>query len=266
MSHTFSIPVVPPYPWEFMLRYLALRCTPRLDEIGSDYYQRRTPEGCVRVEFDPAGPALLCSLEGACDAERAKARIEQLFDVHRDPREVQQVLRRSPVLRPLLSRLPGLRVPGCWEPFELCVRVILGQQVSVKAAHTHMRRLVERCGGLQPAAVAQAAQDGLPLPSRRIQTLRIFAERVAAGELPLLGEPWSRTAERLRQIPGFGPWTLQYLALRLGRDADAFPEQDLGLLHAADARTPAQLRCLAESWRPYRGYAAMCLWWTGLSH
>jgi len=138
--------------------------------------------------------------------------------------------------------------------------VILGQQVSVKAAHTLMGRLVARCPGLEAGQLAAADLSTLGLPGRRFETLRLFAERVSAGEIRLDGRPWDEVAGQLAEVPGFGPWTLQYLAIRLGRDADAFPEQDLGLMRATGAKSPRELLRLAEAWRPYRAYAAMYLW------
>jgi 3-methyladenine DNA glycosylase/8-oxoguanine DNA glycosylase len=138
--------------------------------------------------------------------------------------------------------------------------VILGQQVSVKAAHTLMGRLASRCPGLEAGQVAASDLSTLGLPARRLQTLRLFAERVAAGAIRFDGRPWDEVAGGLVEVPGFGPWTLQYLAIRLGRDRDAFPEQDLGLMRATGAKSPRELLRLADAWRPYRAYAAMCLW------
>ena len=256
MSAVLSVPVQAPYPWRSILAYLTPRSTPDVETISADRYVRKMPSGIVSVEYDSSAPALRCSIT---DAPDALPRIQRLFDTAHDPRPVTRALRNCPVLGSRVRRLPGLRVPGCWEPFELCLRVILGQQVSVKAAHTLMGRLVARCPGLDPGQLAQTDLGTLGLPSARLRTLRAFAERVAGGVIRL-DTPWDHTASSLSEVPGIGPWTLQYLAIRLGRDADAFPDTDLGLLRAAPAESPRCLRALAETWRPYRAYAAMYLW------
>lgn len=264
MSHVISIPVQPPYPWERVLRYLALRSTPGAETVAENRYVRQTPWGSVSVAFDSCAQALTCSAEGSVP-DLAKSsdlltRVQRIFDTGHDPGPVDRALGSSPLLRSRIQRLPGVRAPGCWEPFELCLRVILGQQVSVKAAHTLMGRLTARCPGLEAGQLAAADLSTLGLPARRLQTLRLFAERVAAGEIRFDGRRWDEVAGQLAEVPGFGPWTLQYLAIRLGRDADAFPEQDLGLIRATGAKSPRELLRLAEAWRPHRAYAAMYLW------
>jgi 3-methyladenine DNA glycosylase/8-oxoguanine DNA glycosylase len=264
MTHAVSIRVLPPYPWEAILRYLALRSTPGVETIAANQYVRQTPWGSVSVEFDSSAQALNCStpdwVEGAAKSADLRVRFQRLFDTAHDPGPVDRALGASPLLRSRIGTVPGVRAPGCWEPFELCLRVILGQQVSVKAAHTLMGRLAPCCAGLEPGQVAAADLSTLGLPGRRLQTLRLFAERVAAGAIRFDGQPWDEVSSQLGRVPGFGPWTLQYLGIRLGRDADAFPEQDLGLMRATGAKTPRELQRLAEAWRPYRGYAAMYLW------
>ncbi|HTS29435.1 MAG TPA: AlkA N-terminal domain-containing protein [Bryobacteraceae bacterium] len=257
MSQLFSIPVRPPYPWEALLRYLTFRSTPGRETISANRYVRQTPQGSISITFDSSASSLV--VEGDAGPPHLRPRVERLFDTRHDPSPVTRALASSPILRPRIRKLPGLRVPGCWEPFELCLRVILGQQVSVKAAHTLMGRLSSRCELLQATHLAAADLSNLGMPARRLQTLRLFVERVADGEIRL-DSPWKDLAARLACVPGFGPWTLQYLAIRLGRDPDAFPIQDLGLMRAAGAGSPRELERLAESWRPFRGYAAMYLW------
>jgi 3-methyladenine DNA glycosylase/8-oxoguanine DNA glycosylase len=255
-----AIPVRTPYPWAAILAYLSHRCTPGLESIAAGRYLRRTPHGIVSVVYDPTAPALRCSIEGDGDLAGLIPRMERLFDTRHYPRPVSRVLKRCPLLGPMVRRLPGLRPPGCWEPFELCLRTILGQQVSVKAAHTIMGRLVERCPGLDPVRLAGADLSSLGLTGARAQTVRVFAERVARGIIRLDEPSWEEVAAALQAAPGFGPWTIQYLSLRLGRDTDAFPETDLGLLRATGAPTASQLLKIAEAWRPFRGCAAMYLW------
>jgi 3-methyladenine DNA glycosylase/8-oxoguanine DNA glycosylase len=264
MTHIFSIPVLAPYPWEPVMRYLSFRSTPGAETLAGNRYVRQAPWGSIAVVFDSSKHALdclgVCGVLEASKSSELRARIQRLFDTGHDPGPVDRALRSSPLLRSRIRKLPGVRAPGCWEPFELCLRVILGQQVSVKGAHTLMGRLTARCPGLEAGHVAEADLSTLGLPARRLQTLRLLAERVAGGEIRFDGQPWDAVARQLAEVPGFGPWTLQYLAIRLGRDPDAFPEQDLGLMRATGAKSPRELLRLADAWRPYRAYAAMYLW------
>ena len=160
-----------------------------------------------------------------------------------------------------------MRPPGAWSPFELCVRTVIGQQVSVAAARTLFARLAERCGaqfhGLTPEALLAADLSAIGMPGRRVGSLLALAHAIAEENLQLEGRPWAETDAALRELPGFGPWTRAYLAIRLGREPDAFPESDLGLMRAAGADSPAALLRLAERWRPYRAHAAIHLWNSG---
>lgn len=268
MSGVVSVPVIPPFPWRPLLAYLAHRSTPVLETVTTDRYVRRTAAGNVSVEYDSTAQALRCSMQGGDGTPDFLPRIRRLFDTLHDPEPVHRALAGCPIIGARVRGLPGVRVAGCWEPFELCLRVILGQQVSVKAAHRLMGRLVARCPALEAAAleasaVAAADLSALGLTAARARTLRTFAERVAGRDVRLDAPSWEETAGQLQEVPGFGPWTLQYLAIRLGRDADAFPDTDLGLLRATGIATPRELRRLAENWRPYRAYAAMYLWACG---
>jgi 3-methyladenine DNA glycosylase/8-oxoguanine DNA glycosylase len=112
---------------------------------------------------------------------------------------------------------------------------------------------------MQADEIAAADLSGLGIPVRRMETIRSLARNVADGAIRF-DRPWPEVAEGLRRTPGFGPWTIQYLAIRLGRDADAFPESDLGLIRAAGVQSPRDLSRLAETWRPFRAYGAMWLW------
>ncbi len=258
MSQRFAIPVVPPYPWEAILRYLSLRSTPGVETASDGRYVRQTPCGSVSVTYDATTHVL--EVEAADGIADLRPRLERLFDTRHDPEPATRVLARSPIFRQRMKRVPGVRVPGCWDPFELCLRVILGQQVTVKAAHTLMGRLAVCCPSLTAADLAATDLSTFGLPAKRKETLVTIAERVAAGEIRFDGVRWPEIAARLASVPGFGPWTLGYLGIRLGRDPDAFPSQDLGLLRATGAGSPKELEKLAERWHPYRGYAAMYLW------
>jgi DNA-3-methyladenine glycosylase II len=258
MITVLSIPVREPFPWDAILRYLSHRSTPGIEQIAPGRYTRESASCRISVEYRAAAQALECSVEGA-DYPSVLPRIQRLFDPGHDPAPVERALCRSPILAPRIRALPGMRVPGCWDAFELCLRVILGQQVSVKAAHTLMGRLAARCPSLDPGGLAAADLAGLGLTGARLRTLQLFAAEVA-GSVIRLDAPWEQIAAQMKELPGIGPWTLQYLSIRLGRDPDAFPESDLGLLRSVGVDTPRRLRDLAEQWRPYRAYAAMYLW------
>jgi len=222
--------------------------------VSGQTYRRTTPQGEV-VSFDGTEPVRGPGRE-ATDDERHRTR--SLFRDHEDWTAPEALL-SDPVLGPLVRRVPGFRPLGCWEPFELCLRTLVGQQVSVAAAGTLMKRLGSRAGGWTPEAVASADLTDLGMPGRRVATIRTLADRAASGDLPW-HSPWPDLREALARVPGIGPWTLGYLGIRLGRDLDAFPSTDLGLLRGADCRTPKELEARAERWRPYRGWAASYLW------
>lgn len=236
------LPVPAPFPWQSILDYLSVRCTPLLESVDAGMYLRHG-----RAEARLRGESL--AIKG--DA----APLARLFDLDCPVEDVRSVLRRCPHLKPRLRQLPGVRVPGCWSPFELTVRAILGQQVSVRGAHTLMRRLNERCPDFRPDQVAACDLTGLGLTTSRAATIH------AVAQAPIdFTAPWPEVAAHLKELRGIGPWTLAYLGMRAGRDPDSFPHSDLGLLHAYGARDPKELLRAAERWRPFRAYAAMLLW------
>jgi len=236
------IAVREPFPWAEMVAYLSTRRTPELETFEGERYTRRTADGLVTVRRK--GEALLV------DGPAERSRILRMFDVERDFAGVQRVL--GPAAR--------WRVPGCWEPFELCLRVVLGQQVSVAGAHTLMGRLNRLCPLFTPEHVVNCDLGGIGLTRQREATVRAVAAEAASGRLRLGAQPWDESAGLLLAIPGIGPWTVTYLRMRVGRDPDAFPHTDLGLLRAMGTRDPKELLRAAEQWRPYRAYAAMTLW------
>jgi len=198
------------------------------------------------------------------------ARCRRLLDLDADPLAVDEALRADALLRDSVARLPGIRVPGAVDGFELAVRAILGQQVSVTAARTFAGRLVERCGKPltvargslthafpDAATVADADLDGLGLTGGRVCTLRALAHAVADAGLvidPIADRDDVR--RRLLALPGVGPWTADYVAMRALGDPDAFPATDLVIARAVGSGGAAR----AEQWRPWRAYAAMHLW------
>ena len=152
-------------------------------------------------------------------------------------------------------------MPGCWDPFELIIRAILGQQVTVKGASTLMNRLVDQFGRPSAAVLADAAVEKIGLPGKRAETIRGVARAVASGELPLDGSiPVEEAIERMVALPGLGPWTANYVAMRALGAPDAFPASDIGLLKASGCGSARELERAAEAWRPWRSYAAFYLW------
>jgi 3-methyladenine DNA glycosylase/8-oxoguanine DNA glycosylase len=200
----------------------------------------------------------------------AAERVRRLFDLAADPAAIAARLSRDPRLRGSVRARPGLRVPGAWDPFELAVRAILGQQVSVPAATTLAGRLARAFGARiaadgaldvafpTAAVLARADVASIGLPRARAGAIRELARRVAGGAGP-------ETPDDLRAIPGVGPWTAGYVAMRALGMPDTFLEGDLGvrraLANGAGRRaTHAEALARAESWRPWRAYAVMHLW------
>jgi AraC family transcriptional regulator, regulatory protein of adaptative response / DNA-3-methyladenine glycosylase II len=199
-------------------------------------------------------------------------RIRAMFDLNADWAGIVRTLKSDAVLAPRIKANPGLRVPGCWDGFELTVRAILGQQVSVKGASTLAGRIVRLYGtpfaaaGLthifpQPAVLSEADFKGTGLTRSRAETIRALARAVRDGRISF--EHVVDSADllaRLREIPGIGDWTAQYVAMRALGEPDAFPASDLGLLRATGLRNVRDLQRRSAAWRPWRAYVAMYLW------
>lgn len=258
---TIAVKVRAPFPWARLLHYLSHRMIPGAERIEGSSYIRRDGDREAMVDFDEANSSLRIRCDSSI-AERAVRRASVLFDVEHDGAGIDAYLSKHESLVQFVRACPGLRPLGTWSPFELCCRTILGQQVTVAAAKTLMGRLIQRCGSLSPEAILAADLQRLGMPGARVRTLLAFASAVKEGSVDLDGS-WSDINGALAELPGFGPWTRTYLAIRLGREADAFPASDIGLLRATGASTPAELLQLAESWRPFRAYAAAYLWMHG---
>ena len=284
---TLELPCKAPFDWDAMLEFLAPRAIPGVETVAGDAYARAIAVGGSKGAFiarPTAQDRLLVSVRfPKLEALPAIiARVRRLFDLAADPVAIGEHLSRDPVLAPLVAARPGLRVPGAWDGFEVGVRAILGQQISVTAAiriaggiaAEHGEALDEPVPGFPeltsifPSAEALAAADlsGLPMPRARSAALSALAVAVAADP-ELLGPRASlqEAIATLRCLPGIGEWTAQYIAMRELREPDAFPAADVGLMRAmADEvgvrPSAAALMSRAESWRPWRAYAAMHLW------
>ena len=238
-----------PFDGAGILEFLECRCVPGIDEVAGDTYRR---PGVV-VTVDAIGATL-----DADDPADAAPKARRLLDLDTDPAEVAATLAADPVLRPLVAAAPGLRVPGAWDGFELVVRAVVGQQVTVAAARTLLRHVVDRCAGVvTPEAVLDADLDRIGMPASRAETLRTVAAAVVDGTASP-DDPQSLLALR-----GIGPWTAGYVGVRTG-DRDAFPVGDAGLRIAAGRLgLPTDAKALAahaERWRPFRAYATLHLW------
>jgi AraC family transcriptional regulator of adaptative response / DNA-3-methyladenine glycosylase II len=212
------------------------------------------------------------------DLATAVQRCRLLLDLDADPIAVDGLLGTDPLLAPFVATAPGRRVPGHVDGAELAARAVLGQQVSVAAARTAAARLVQRLGERlpvadgslthlfpEPAAIAEAADDALPMPTSRRRALRALSAALAAGDIVIdSGADRHELSASLRALPGIGPWTAAYTVLRGTGDPDVFLEGDLGVRRAlerlgqpADPRSAARR---AERWRPWRAYALQHLW------
>ncbi len=275
---TLELRYRPPFDWAALIGFLAGRAIGGVEYVEGDVYRRTivTARGPGWIEVRPAGAAAL-KLSVHCpdssDLLATASRVRRLFDLDADPQAIAAHLRPDPLLGPLLKTRPGLRVPGAWDGFELGVRVILGQQVSVAGASTLAARLVRKLG--QPVAFDAAglthtfpqpcefanADLAIGLPAARAEAIRHYAREVANGAVSFNAAVDSRAfQEKLRSLPGIGPWTAQYIAMRALSDPDAFPAGDLVLLRAAGETKFAALERRAETWQPWRAYAAMHLW------
>lgn len=221
---------------------------------------------------------LRVSAEGSPDLDDLRARTRRAFDLDADPAAIDATLGGDRELAPLVHRIPGIRVPGTFDGFELVVRAIFGQQVSVAGARTSLGRLVmsagtplDRPGGgithlfPTPEQVAELPSEAFGMPRARAETIRRVADLVARGELDLSSDSSSEEAlATLGLVPGIGPWTLAYVAMRALRDPDAFLAGDLGVRRGFETlgleSTPSAMLARAERWRPWRAYAVMHLW------
>jgi AraC family transcriptional regulator of adaptative response / DNA-3-methyladenine glycosylase II len=264
-----------------MLRYLSPRCTPGVESVAGPVYSRTLHSdravGWLSVSAQGEARALSVELSRSLGPHRSTvlSRIERLFDVQADVRRINRALSADPFLAPLIRRHPGLRVAGAVDRFELALRAVLGQQVSVAAASTFSGRLAALMGetvigapaGLtrlnvtaEPVAEARASKIAqIGLTRARAETTVALAKAVVGGLLQDDIDPEAQIAA-LREIKGIGDWTASYIAMRALHWPDAFPHGDLGLRKAAGGITAKELLAVAERWRPYRAYAAMHLW------
>jgi AraC family transcriptional regulator of adaptative response / DNA-3-methyladenine glycosylase II len=287
-SDTLSLRLAHRLPYEApgILAFLAQRAVPGIEaRTGAGFARTLTlPHGGGIVELVPRDGYVQARLrlDDLRDLTPAVQRCRHLLDLDCDPAAVADHLKADPMLGPMARRAPGLRVPGCVDPHELAVRAVVGQQVSVASARRVLARLVTEHGtalvGPQPFAeaalthrfpsmktLAATDPDRLPLPRRRARTLVTLAHAVAMGAVTLdVGSDAEASRESLRMIPGIGPWTADYIAVRGLGHPDVILSGDLGVRHAVArlglASTPAAVDDIARPWRPWRSYAMLHLW------
>ena len=282
-SFTLKLAYRPPLAWPQLLGFLAGRGAAGVEAAVEGRYCRTVRLG-AHTGWIAAAP----------DEQRAQMRVQvsesllpalpqlrlrlrQTLDLDAHPQAVAAQLSTAPLLADVVQKIPGLRVAGAFDGFELALRAVLGQQVTVKAATTLFGRFAAAYGEpiatpfaalthLAPTAekVAEASHQqiiNLGLTSKRAATVLAVAQAVAEGRITLeAGSPIAVTRAALEALPGIGPWTSNYIAMRALRDPDAFPAGDLALLKAAHTTKPKELEALSQAWRPWRAYASLYLW------
>ncbi len=274
----------PPYDWPAMLRFLRVRAIAGVECVEGDIYRRTIGlgghQGTVSVQ-PGGGNALKATVRfpALSALPQIIARLRRVFDLAADPDAIALQLVKDPALAPLVAARPGLRVPGAWDGFELAVRAVLGQQITVPGAIRLAGTLVARFGARldepdgalthifpEPAVLAGVDPASMGMPkSRGVALMAVAAAVVADAGIFSTGRGLEEAVATLRALPGIGEWTAQYIAMRQLREPDAFPAADIGLMRAmADADglrpTARDLLARAETWRPWRAYAAQHLW------
>ncbi|HUK73895.1 MAG TPA: AlkA N-terminal domain-containing protein [Candidatus Bathyarchaeia archaeon] len=278
-QYLFRLRFRPPYQWESMLAFLAPRATPGVEIVEGSSYRRsiclNNQDGyfAVSLDWQPETVNLRIQFGDPRALFLIIERIRRMFDLNADWQAIAARLRTDPALCRQLEAKPGLRVPGCWDGFELATRAILGQQITVKGATTLAGRLVRAFGqplsapnGLTHAfpraeVLADAKLGRIGLPAARAEAIRSLARAVADGQLRFEAVTDSEAfLRRLGEVPGIGKWTAQYIAMRALGEPDAFPSGDIGLMRALNLNSPRELEMRAQKWRPWRAYAAVYLW------
>ncbi|MCQ4310798.1 DNA-3-methyladenine glycosylase [Pseudomonas stutzeri] len=288
MTTLMHLPYLAPWSWSQFHQHFALRLLPGIESLDSGCYSRTvrvgSSVGWISVRPLPGQYALELTLSDSLQehASVLASRVRKMFDLDTDPATVARHFADDPLLGPIVATNPELRLPSAFDPFEQAVRAIIGQQVTVKAAVTITRRLVDRLGEQLPStpaneaagllrlfpsaeAVANAVLDNIGMPGKRVATLQRLAAAVADDALELHVENGAdELIKRLCELPGIGPWTAEYIALRGFGEPDAFPAADLGLLKAPlwgnEGITARQLLARSQAWRPWRAYAAVHIW------
>lgn len=282
LAISLSLAVREPFDAAGVFTWLATRAIPGVEEGSREHYQRSIslPNGPAwfRVERSAGGLRLQAQLAEVADLGPLVTRVRRLFDADADPIGIDTALSRQPALASSVKAVPGIRLPGAVDPSEMLIRALLGQQISVAAARTHLTRLAEAAGESvpklagqvtrlfpTPAAIAEHGAAVLSGPRTRVDNLLRIATRLAAGSLKLgFGDDPSEQRQRLLAEPGIGPWTADYVAMRVLGDPDVLPIGDVALRTGAERLglepSPAALASWGRSLAPWRTYASLHLW------
>lgn len=279
--YLFHLRFRPPYHWKGMLAFLAERATPGVEVVDLRGYRRTISlndcHGYFEVSPDEGrdGVAVRVQIADPRSLYLIIERIRSMFDLNADWAAITQSLGTDAALTSRIRAEPGLRVPGCWNGFELTIQAILGQKMTLKGATALAGRIAKSYGQRisdaddlthlfpTPEILADAKLAGLDLNKERAETIHALARAVCDGAIS-----FERIVDsdaflaQLREIPGISCWTAQYVAMRALREPDAFPTGDVGLLRALGLKTSCELEKRAEAWRPWRSYASMYLWST----
>jgi DNA-3-methyladenine glycosylase II len=274
--HSFAVPVQSPFDWEYLLAFLRLRATPGVETVTDTAYSRTITDSAepqtLSVTYDRTGCALQITYSGDAAARcTVEIRVRQIFKPDVSTRPIEAFLSRDAWLGGFVTQQPGLRVPGGWSAFEIAVRAVLGQQISVPAATTLMGRLVRAAGTrlsqtswLFPTAeqVAQSNLADLGVPASRLETVKSLAAFFAEHGDDCLTQ--ANINDRLLALKGIGKWTAGYILMRTGHDHDHWPEGDLILRKALSKKKEmiahADLEEAFSQWSPYRSYATIHIW------
>ncbi len=284
-AFTVDLAYQPPLAWKALLDFMRLRAIPGVEAVEENTYQRSIEInggfGFIQVMPAKSRPYLIVRMQLPANTQQTAVidRVRRIFDIDADPKRIIKILKQDPILKPAVRAAPGLRVPSGWDPFELAVRAVLGQQISVKAASTVAGRIAQRFGEPvifkelskithafpRPEILRNADLSAIGLTTARAQTIRDLAAASCDGKLPDSScNGLEAIVKSLTAIRGIGKWTAQYIAMRAFGERDAFPEGDLGLRHSVSRSksliSSAELSRIAERWRPWRAYACMYLW------
>ncbi len=282
----FTFSYLPPFDWRSMLAFLNYRSIPGVEHITENSYSRTIrhdgTEGDFRVDFEDGTNQVRAYINYSNTRRLSSVidRIRSIFDLHIDSSLIDRHLTRDKLLQPMVKQFPGLRVPGCWDGFELAVRAILGQQVSVKSASTLVARIADRYGKAYKSAIPELTHvfpSAATLAEGNLRQMGIINQRMAAiqsvarlideGHLRIDSTSNAETFMQLIcEIKGIGEWTAHYIAMRGLNNPDAFPYSDLILRRAAsqgdksNTLTGRQLLARGIPWQPWRSYAVILLW------
>lgn len=272
----------PPFDWKSHLAFLAYRSIPGVEVVTETSYGRTISldgvAGYFQVEFTEGSNAVAVEIHYPESSHLYQIidRIRSIFDLRADSEQIEQFLAKDKTLKPMVKKFSGLRVPGCWSGFEVAVRAVLGQQVTVKAASTLVSRIAERYGkpidcpidGLshvfpEPEKLQRAKMDNMGIVTQRIAAIRSIATQVTKENLTIdCTTDTDEFVEQICEIKGIGEWTAFYIAMRALNDPNAFPYSDLILRRAVakEELTAKQLLHRSEPWQPWRAYAVILLW------